>query len=104
MPTDLYLAPAASGKTAYLVARARELAQGLRALPRVVVPSQLQARAWQQRLAATGGALGVRVGTFDALYREVLAAAGRDLPRCHQPHHILTDAAGPIPGPHARAE
>ncbi len=85
MPVHLYLAPAASGKTAYLVARACELAQGLHALPRVVVPSQLQARAWQQRLAASGGALGVRVGTFDALYREVLAAAGVTVIRLTEP-------------------
>jgi len=85
MPVTLYLAPAASGKTAYLVARARELAQGLRVTPRVVVPTQLQARAWQQRLAASGGALGVRVGTFDSLYRDILAAAGVTVIRLSDP-------------------
>lgn len=85
MPIHLYLAPAASGKTAYLVARARELAQGLRVTPRVVVPTQLQARAWQQRLAASGGALGVRVGTFDTLYRDILAAAGVTVIRLTEP-------------------
>ncbi|MBN1876795.1 MAG: UvrD-helicase domain-containing protein, partial [Anaerolineae bacterium] len=76
MSTHLYLAPAASGKTTYLVARACALSAGLAATPRVVVPTQLQARAWQRRLAETGGALGVRVGTFDALYRDILRAAG----------------------------
>ncbi|HQE92167.1 MAG TPA: PD-(D/E)XK nuclease family protein [Anaerolineae bacterium] len=76
MPTHLYLAPAASGKTTYLVAQARALSAGLTATLRVVVPTQLQVRAWQRRLAETGGALGVRVGTFDTLYREILRAAG----------------------------
>ncbi|MBN1874145.1 MAG: ATP-dependent helicase, partial [Anaerolineae bacterium] len=76
MPTHLYLAPAASGKTTYLVAQARALSAGLAATPRIVVPAQLQVRAWQCRLAETGGALGVRVGTFDTLYREILRAAG----------------------------
>ncbi|MBN2005139.1 MAG: PD-(D/E)XK nuclease family protein [Anaerolineae bacterium] len=76
MPTHLYLAPAASGKTTYLVTQARTLSAGLAATPRVVVPTQLQARAWQRRLAESGGALGVRVGTFDALYRDILRAAG----------------------------
>jgi ATP-dependent helicase/DNAse subunit B len=76
MPSHLYLAPAASGKTTYLVAQARALSAGLTTTPRVVVPTQLQVRAWQRRLAETGGALGVRVGTFDTLYREILRAAG----------------------------
>jgi len=76
MSTHLYLAPAASGKTTYLSAQARTLSAGLAATPRIVVPTQLQVHAWQRRLAETGGALGVRVGTFDTLYREILRAAG----------------------------
>lgn len=76
MSTHLYLFPAASGKTTYLVAQARALSSGLATTPRVVVPTQLQARAWQRRLAEVGGALGVRVGAFDALYRDILRAAG----------------------------
>ncbi len=85
MPPTLYLAPAASGKTAYLVTRARTLAQGLHVTPRVVVPTQLQARAWKQRLAEAGGVLGVRVGTFDALYRDVLDAAGQTIIHLSEP-------------------
>jgi len=76
MSTYLYLSPAASGKTTTLVAQARALSAGLAATPRVVVPTQLQVRAWQRRLAESGGALGVRVGTFDDLYRDILRAAG----------------------------
>ena len=42
----------------------------------MVVATGLQVRAWQRRLAEAGGALGVRVTTFDALYRDILRAAG----------------------------
>jgi ATP-dependent helicase/DNAse subunit B len=76
MPIFLYLAPAASGKTAYALKLVRETAQGLEATPRVIVPSHLQARAWRRRLAEAGGAIGVRVLTFDRLYAECLGAAG----------------------------
>ncbi|MBN1921155.1 MAG: hypothetical protein JW892_07930, partial [Anaerolineae bacterium] len=85
MPSALYLAPAAGGKTAYLVTRARALAQGLRVTPRIVVPTQLQARAWKQRLAEAGGAMGVRVGTFDTLYRDILDATGETIIHLSEP-------------------
>ena len=81
MSTHLYLAPAAAGKTAYVLARARAASRDLAAVPRVVVPTHLQARAARRRQAqvggaATCGAIGVRVLTFDRLYAEVLDAAG----------------------------
>jgi RecB family exonuclease len=76
MPARLYLAPAAAGKTAYILDLARNTAGGLAAEPRVVVASHLQARAARRRLAETGGAIGVRILTFDRLYEELLTAAG----------------------------
>jgi ATP-dependent helicase/DNAse subunit B len=76
MSIQLLVAPASAGKTAYLAERVRAAARGLAAAPRVVAPTALQARAWRRRLAAAGGALGVRVLTFDQLYHECLAAAG----------------------------
>lgn len=76
MSTHLYLAPAAVGKTAYVLARARETSRDLAAIPRVIVPTHLQARAARRRLAEMGGAIGVRVLTFDQLYAEVLNTAG----------------------------
>ena len=76
MPTHLYLAPAAAGKTAYVLQLALEAARGLAATPRIVVPTHLQARAARLRLAEMGGAIGVRVLTFDGLYAEILNAAG----------------------------
>jgi ATP-dependent helicase/DNAse subunit B len=89
MTTHLFLAPAGGGKTAYLVDQARRLAQGLTSTPRVVVPTRLQARAWRQRLAegpgTQGGALGVRVGTFDDLYRQILHASGQVVTRLTDP-------------------
>jgi ATP-dependent helicase/DNAse subunit B len=76
MPVSFYLAPAAAGKTWYVLQRVREAARGLASTPRVVVPTQLQVRAWRRRLAEAGGAMGVRVLTFDGLYAECLTAAG----------------------------
>ena len=55
------LAPAAAGKTTYVLNHVRDAAQGLRATPRVVVASHLQVRAWRRRLAEAGGTIGVRV-------------------------------------------
>lgn len=76
MSTRLYLAPAAAGKTTYALTQARLAAQGLRCVPRVVVPTQLQVRTCKRRLAEMGGTLGVHVGTFGALYATCLNAVG----------------------------
>ena len=84
MSAILYVAPAGAGKTSYLVARARALAAEAGAV-RVVVATRHQVHAWQRRLAEAGGALGVQVGTFDALYRQVLRAAGEVYVRLSDP-------------------
>ncbi|MGD2178507.1 MAG: PD-(D/E)XK nuclease family protein, partial [Anaerolineae bacterium] len=84
MSVSLYLAPAGAGKTASLVREARRRAQDLNA-PRVLVPSRLQARAWRRRLAEVGGALGVRVSTFDDLYRHILHRAGETVTLLTEP-------------------
>ena len=85
MTITLYLAPAAGGKTAYLVDMARQLARDSASAPRVIVPTRLQARAWRERLALAGGALGVQVGTFDDVYRDVLRHAGAVMTRLADP-------------------
>ena len=102
MGIHLYLAPAAGGKTTYLVERARAAARGLHAAPRVVVPTRLQKRAWQRRLAESGGALGVRVDTFDALYRDILDAAGEVYARLSEPiqYRLVRALAGVVPLAH----
>jgi len=84
MPASLYVAPAGAGKTSYLVKRARVLAVETGTV-RVVVATRHQVHAWQRRLAEAGGALGVQVGTFDALYRQVLRAAGEVYVRLSDP-------------------
>lgn len=77
MSVHLYLAPAAGGKTTYLVQWARQIVQGLPGLVRVAVPARLQVWAWRRRLAEAGGSLGVRVQSFDQLYADCLTAAGQ---------------------------
>ena len=76
MTVQLLLAPAGAGKTKYVLDRARELARGLREIPRIIVSSSLQRRALEQRLATDGGSIGVRVLTFDQLIATCLKAAG----------------------------
>ena len=84
MPVHLYLAPAGAGKhPTWSHAPARW--PPMRATVRVVVATQHQAHAWQRRLAEAGGALGVQVGTFDTLYRQVLRAAGQVYIRLSDP-------------------
>ena len=75
MSTELYLAPAAAGKTAYIIEQARQAASTLTGPVRLIVPSSLQAEAVKQRLAQAGGALGVTVQLFHDLYRTGLDAA-----------------------------
>jgi ATP-dependent helicase/DNAse subunit B len=85
MITQLLLAPAAAGKTAHVLDLVRDAAQGSQATPRVVVPTHLQTRAWRRRLAEAGGAIGVRVLTFDRLYAECLNAAGEAYTELSEP-------------------
>ena len=85
MATQLLLAPAAAGKTAYVLDLIQDAAQDLQSIPRVIVPTHLQARAWRRRLAEAGGAIGVRVLTFDRLYAECLNAAGEAYTELSEP-------------------
>ena len=85
MSVHIYLAPAASGKTAYVLDLAREAARGLHHTPRVCVPTHIQIRSWRHRLAQNGGAIGVRVLTFDGLYAECLGLAREAYTRLSDP-------------------
>jgi len=77
MPIDLYLAPAAAGKTEFCIQLARETAVSHPANIYVCVPTSLQAGAWRARLADAGGALGVDVVTFDELVARCMQPAPR---------------------------
>jgi ATP-dependent helicase/DNAse subunit B len=76
MTVQILVAPAGAGKTEYALNLARGAAAGLRATPHVVVPSGVQVRSCRRRLALTGGALGVRVETFDRLHTTLLNLPG----------------------------
>lgn len=71
----LWIAPAASGKTEYIVRRAAVRAHDPHDTPRIVVPTALQARACSRRLGKYG-ALGVRVLTMFGLAQALLDEAG----------------------------
>ena len=75
MPAQIYAAPTAAGKTAWVIEQVRDAAKSLRRTPYVVVATPLQAAALRRRLAAAGGALGVRIVTFDGLYAALLQHA-----------------------------
>jgi ATP-dependent helicase/DNAse subunit B len=85
MGVQLILAPAAAGKTAHTLDLVRKAARDLRAIPRVVVPTHLQVLAWRRRLIHAGGAIGVRLLTFDRLYAECLNAAGEAYTELSEP-------------------
>jgi len=87
MSATLYVGPVAAGKTAYAVARAREAARGLTVTPAVVVASALQVQAFQRRLAAAGGAMGVHVSTLPRFCQRCLSAVDR--PRVLPPADVL---------------
>lgn len=95
----LYLAPAAAGKTAYALTLARETARHLAAEARVCVATRLQVRAGQRRLAQAGGAIGVRVFTFDDLVAECLNAAGEAYTRLSEPvqYRLLRASVDQLP-------
>lgn len=92
MPNTLWIGPAASGKTQACVERVRRLAHAAPLTPVwALLPDGHQINAFRRRLAAAGGALGVRVGTFDELYAEVLARVDAPLPVAPEPvvHRLI---------------
>ncbi len=86
------LAPAGYGKTAYALARIQAVRQTEPLSPIwVVLPNQPQASAFRRRLAAAGGAMGIRLGSFYTAYADLLARAGQPAPRLLEPvqHRLL---------------
>ena len=77
MSVVLATAPAAAGKTRYCIERLRAFARERPLAPACICLRDAgQVRAFQQRLAAAGGALNVHVGEFYSLYEQILFAAG----------------------------
>ena len=73
--TTLLISPAATGKTDFVLRAAQRASKSMR-ITVVCVSSALQAQSARGRLAANGGALGVRIVLFDDLYRLCLDQAG----------------------------
>ncbi len=87
-PIRLLLAPTGHGKTEYALNRIRAArAEHPLAPIWVLLPNQIQVRAFGQRLGASGGALGVELGTFYRFYAEILALSGR--PAARLPDAVL---------------
>ena len=49
------------------------------------MPSALQAQAWRQRLADSGGAIGIRIQLFHELYMECLGHVGQPYTELSEP-------------------
>lgn len=76
MAIHLFIAPAASGKTKYVLNCAKEAARGLRGNLYIIVPTHLQVRTLRRCLAEEGGGIGIRIQTFDQLVTHCLNVAG----------------------------
>jgi ATP-dependent helicase/DNAse subunit B len=96
MPTHFLLAPTGQGKTEYILNCIRQV-QAAEPLAPVwaILPNRIQVRAFQRRLGAGGGALGVETGTFYRFYAELLARAGQPVARLPETalhrlvHHLV---------------
>jgi ATP-dependent helicase/nuclease subunit B len=87
--TRLLLAPAGHGRTEHLIQKIRQVLADEPLAPVVVlVPNAIQAADFRQRLGAAGGALGVEVHTFHALYAELLIRAKQPIPLLPDPVRI----------------
>jgi ATP-dependent helicase/DNAse subunit B len=102
MAKRLLLGAAAAGKSHYAIKLAQEAAGSLLAEVRVCVPTGLQARAWQARLAAAGGALGVHVLVFDQLAAACLDEAGETYTELDEAvqYRVLRTIIGQLPLEH----
>jgi ATP-dependent helicase/nuclease subunit B len=92
MSTRILLAPAGHGKTRHCITRIQEVRAETPLAPIwVVLPNQAQVAAFRRRLAEGAGVLGVQPGTFYTFYAEILAQAGRPIPRLFDPvqHRLL---------------
>ncbi|RLD03825.1 MAG: hypothetical protein DRI65_12025, partial [Chloroflexota bacterium] len=94
MLVKLLIAPPASGKTSFCIERIKTLRRENALSPVfVVVPDRMQASAFRHRLAAAGGALGVKVGRFNDLFGSLLEHSGRHVPSASIPlvHRLIRD-------------
>ena len=85
MTITLLVSPLGHGKTRQCLESVRSAQAELALRPAwVVVPDRLQTLAVRMRLAAAGGAIEMRVGTFGDLYQMVLLRASGPVPTLSQ--------------------
>ncbi len=94
----LYISPAATGKTDFVLRGAQRASKSMR-ITVVCVSSALQAQSARTRLAANGGALGARIMLFDGLYRLCLDQAGERIIEPDEPvlYRLLRDVIDATP-------
>ena len=104
MTIRILLAPAASGKTTYVLKRAQEAARNLQSEPLIIVKSGDQKYALRRRLAQAGGAFGVRIETFKQFSSSCLAIAGESYTSLSTPirHQLLRYLVNQLPLIHYR--
>jgi ATP-dependent helicase/DNAse subunit B len=105
MTAQILVAPAGAGKTEHVLNLARRAAAGLSATPHVVVPSGVQVRSCRRRLALTGGALGVRLETFERLQATLLNLSGEVYTELSEPvrHRLIRSVVDGLPLQHFAA-
>lgn len=101
MPIHLLLAPAASGKTEHCISHIQTLRRDAKrplAAIWVILPNSANVAAFRRRLSRAGGAIGVHLGTFYALYAELLAEAGQLVARLDEPiiYRLLREVAAEL--------
>ena len=78
MTTRIYYAPAATGKTLFILEKAQRASFKLQAESLIIVPNSSNKYDLQRRLAERGGALGVRIETFRQFSKDILAITGHE--------------------------
>lgn len=100
MPTRLIVSAPATGKTNACIDEIRVvLGKYPLAKIRVIVPDRLQAAYFRRRLSASGGSIGVYVGTFNDLYKNILEKSGGYVPVASNAllHRIVQDVVDTTP-------
>jgi len=100
MPTRLIVSAPATGKTNASIDDIRAILEKYPlAKIRVIVPDRLQAAYFRRRLSASGGSIGVYVGTFNDLYKNILEKSGGYVPIASNAllHRIVQDVVDTTP-------
>jgi ATP-dependent helicase/DNAse subunit B len=100
----ILLAPAASGKTTYILEQAQLASGNLQSAPLIIVQTDAQKFALRNRLAKAGGAMGIRIETFSVFSKQSLSAVGENYTTLTKPiqHQLLRHVVNRLPLVHYR--